>query len=114
VLATPGQPYHSEQERLFTMGSSTTPKPTKPTILDIEMLNAVALRLRERSDQIVQVTPLDWAVDLKLAARCADLLAHIRFELGEVITKTTDHDTRLSLKNLLEDASVAEPGVGQP
>jgi hypothetical protein len=88
-------------------------KPTKPTILDIESLNAVALRLRERSDQIVQVTLQDLALDLKLAARCADLLAHIRFELGEVITKTTDHDTRLSLKNLLDDASVAEPQVGQ-
>ena len=114
MLETPRQPYHSEQERLFTMGSSTTPKPTKPTILDIEMLNAVALRLRERSDQIVQVTPLDWAVDLKLAARCADLLAHVRFELAELAGKTTDHDTRLELRGLLDDAARAEPGVGQP
>jgi hypothetical protein len=94
------------------MGS--TPKPTKPAILDIETLNEVALRLRERSDAIQQVTLLDWAVDLRTAARCAEVLAHIRFELGEVITKTTDHDSRLSLKNLLEDASVAEPRVGQP
>jgi hypothetical protein len=93
------------------MGPSTTPK---PTILDIETLNAVSLRLRERSDAIQQVTLLDWAVDLRTAARCAEVLAHVRFELSEVITKTTDHDTKLSLKNLLEDASVAEPQVGQP
>ena len=94
------------------MGPSTTPKPT--IVLDIETLNLVAARLSERADAIQQVTLLDWAVDLRTAARCAEVLAHIRFELGEVITKTTDHDTRLSLKNLLDDASVAEPGVGQP
>jgi hypothetical protein len=96
------------------MGPNNDIKPTKPTILDIETLNAVALRLRERSDAIQQVSLQDWAIDLKTAARCAELLAHIRFELGEAITKTTDHDTRLSLKNLLEDANVAEPAVGQP
>ncbi len=94
------------------MGPSTTPKPT--IVLDIETLNLVAARLSERADAIQQVTLLDWAVDLRTAARCAEVLAHVRFELGEVITKTTDHDTRLSLKNLLDDASVAEPGVGQP
>ncbi len=94
------------------MGPSTTPKPI--IVLDIETLNAISARLAERADAIQQVTLLDWAVDLRTAARCAEVLAHIRFELGEVITKTTDHDTRLSLKNLLEDASVAEPGVGQP
>jgi hypothetical protein len=91
------------------MGPSTTPK---PTILDIETLNLISERLAERADAIQQVTLLDWAVDLRTAARCAEVLAHVRFELGEVITKTTDHDTKLSLKNLLED--VAEPQVGQP
>ena len=94
------------------MGPSTTPKPI--IVLDIETLNAISARLAERADAIQQVTLLDWAVDLRTAARCAEVLAHIRFELGEVITKTTDHDARLSLKNLLEDASVVEPGVGQP
>ena len=94
------------------MGSSTTPKPI--IVLDIETLNAVALRLRERSEAIQQVTLLDWAVDLKLAARCADLLAHLRFELAELARKTTDHDTRLELRGLLDDAARAEPSVGQP
>lgn len=86
----------------------------KPKILDIETLNAVALRLEERAGQITQMTLQDLALDLRLAARCADVLGHIRFELGEIITRTTDHDTKLALKNLLEDAAVAEPGVGEP
>ncbi len=56
----------------------------------------------------------DWAEDLRIAARCADVLAHVRFELGEIAGKTKDHDTRLELRGLLDDASRAEPGVGQP
>ena len=87
----------------------------KPAItLDIETLNSVALRLRERSDHLVQVTLQDLALDLRLAARCADLLAHVRFELGEIAVKTKDHDTRLEIRGLLDDAVVAEPAVGQP
>ena len=51
---------------------------------------------------------------LRLAARCAQVLAHAQFEIGEIIAKCPDHDTKLSPKNLLDDASVAEPGAGQP
>ncbi len=94
------------------MGSSTTPKPT--IVLDIETLNAISARLAERADAIRQVTLADWAEDLRLAARACGLLAHLRFELGEIATKTTDHDARLELRGLLDDAARAEPGVGQP
>jgi hypothetical protein len=59
------------------------------------------------------VTLQDMALNLRLAARCAELLARVRFELGEVIAKTSDPDARLALKNLLDDASVAEPMPGQ-
>ena len=109
-----GSPTTANRKGLFTMGPDNDTKPTKPAILDIPTLNEVALRLRERSEAIQQVTLLDWAVDLKLAARCADLLAHLRFELAELARKTTDHDTRLELRGLLDDAARAEPSVGQP
>jgi hypothetical protein len=93
--------------------NDTAPVKSAP-ILDIETLNAVALGLRERSDTIQQVTLLDWAVDLRTAARCADLLAHIRFELGEIAAKCTDADAAREIRDLLADAGRAEPGVGQP
>ena len=93
------------------MGPSTTPKSI--IVLDIETLNLASARLADRAEAIQQVTLSDWAQDLRLAARACEVLAHVRFEIGEIITKCPDHDARLSLKNLLEDASVAEPGVGQ-
>jgi hypothetical protein len=104
-------PYHSNPDWRVTMGSSTTPKPI--IVLDIETLNLVAERLAERADAVRQVTLADWAEDLRIAARACGLLAHIRFELGEISTKTKDHDTRLELRGLLDDAARAEPGVGQ-
>jgi hypothetical protein len=94
------------------MGSSTTPKPI--IVLDIETLNVIAARLTERADAVRQVTLADWAADLRIAARACELLAHLRFELSELAGKTTDHDTRLELRGLLDDATRAEPGVGQP
>jgi hypothetical protein len=93
------------------MGS--TPKPTVIT-LDIETLNTVALRLDERADTIRQVTLADLVADIRIAARACGLLAHIRFALGEIAEKTKDHDTRLELRGLLDDAARAEPEVGQP
>ena len=93
------------------MGS--TPKPTVIT-LDIETLNTVALRLDERADTIRQVTLADLVADIRIAARACGLLAHIRFALGDLAEKTKDHDTRLELRGLLDDAARAEPEVGQP
>ena len=81
---------------------------TRPTILDIETLNQIAGRLDDRADQIVLISLEELRLDLKLAARCAEVLAKIRFEVGEIITRCPDHDTKLSLKNLLDDASVAD------
>ncbi len=92
------------------MGS--TPKPIAIT-LDIETLNVISGRLSERADEIRQVTLVDLVQDIRIAARACELLARIRFALGEIAQKTTDHDTRLELRGLLDDVSVAEPGVGQ-
>jgi hypothetical protein len=86
----------------------------KPTILDIETLNGISASLYDQADQVTQITLQDLALNIRLAARCATVLAHVRFEIGEIIAKCTDHDTKLALKNLLDDAGVAEPGVGQP
>jgi hypothetical protein len=89
-------------------------KTDKPIIhLGIEELNTVALRLDERADQIRQVTLVDLVADLRIASRACEILAKLRFSLSEIATKTTDHDARLELRGLLDDASVAEPGVGQ-
>jgi len=90
-------------------------KTDKPIIhLGVEELNTVALKLRERADAVTQMTLQDFVLELGLAARACDLLAHVRFALGEIAEKTKDHDTRLEIRGLLDDASVAEPGVGQP
>ena len=86
----------------------------KPTILDIETLNGISASLYDQADQITQITLQDLALNLRLAARCATVLAHVRFELGEIAEKTKDHDTRLEIRGLLDDAGVAEPQVGQP
>jgi hypothetical protein len=85
----------------------------KPTISDIETLNGISSRLDDRADQIVLISLEELRLDLKLAARCAEVLARVRFELGEIAGKTKDHDTRLEIRGLLDDASVAEPGIGQ-
>jgi len=88
---------------------------SKPVItLDVETLNGIAASLYDEADKVTQITLQELALNIRLGARCATVLAHIRFELGEVIAKCPDHDTKLSLKNLLDDASVSEPAVGQP
>ncbi len=64
---------------------------TKPVItLDIETLNGISTRLYDRAETITQIALADLAMELRLAARCAGMLAHIRFELGEIAGKTTD------------------------
>jgi hypothetical protein len=90
-------------------------KTDKPIIhLGIEELNTIALRLDERADQIRQVTLVDLVADLRIASRACTLLARMRFALSEIAEKTTDHDARLEIRGLLDDAGVTEPGVGQP
>jgi hypothetical protein len=92
------------------MGS--TPKPTAIT-LDIETLNVISGRLSERADTIRQVTLVDLVQDIRIAARACELLARIRFRLGELAADTEDGTTRTAIHELLDDASVAEPGVGE-
>jgi hypothetical protein len=90
-------------------------KSTPGTVfLDIETLNSISARLYDRAEQITQVALADMAMELRIAARCADLLAHIRFELSEIAGKTTDPDTAREIRDLLDDASKAEPSVGEP
>ena len=102
-------PDHNNPDRRITMAE------TKPTlILDIETLNQISTQLDESADEITQVTLRDLAHRIRLAARCAQILARIRFALGEIAEKTKDHDTRLELRGLLDDAARAEPEVGQP
>jgi hypothetical protein len=64
----------------------------KPVIsLDIPTLNEVALRLRERSDTIRQVTLVDLVQDLLIAARACDVLAHVRFRIAEIAANALTH-----------------------
>jgi hypothetical protein len=69
--------------------------------------------LADRADAIHQFSLQDLNRDLRLASRCASLLAKIRFAIGEISEQTKDHDTRLELRALLDESTVAEPGVGQ-
>jgi hypothetical protein len=92
------------------MGS--TPKPTAIT-LDIETLYAVSTRLADRADAIHQFSLQDLNHDLRLASRCASLLAKVRMALGEIAADTEDGQTRTRIHELLDGCSVAEPTVGQ-
>jgi hypothetical protein len=89
-------------------------KTDKPIIhLGIEELNAVSLRLKERADSVHQFSLAELVADLNIAARACEVLAKLRFSLAELAEKTTDHDVRLELRGILDDANVAEPGIGQ-
>ena len=88
---------------------------TKPTaiVLDVETLHAISNRLADRADAIHQFSLQDLNYDLRLASRCAEVLAKLRFSLQELAEKTKDSDTRLEIRGLLDDSSVSEPTVGQ-
>ncbi len=81
--------------------------------LGIEELNTISAQLYDEADKVTQITLQDLARNIRLAARCATVLAHIRFALGEIAEKTKDSDTRLELRGLLDDTSRAEPGIGE-
>ena len=81
--------------------------------LGIEELNTISAQLYDEADKVTQITLQDLARNIRLAARCAEVLARVRFALGEIAEKTKDHDTRLELRGLLDDAARAEPGIGE-
>jgi hypothetical protein len=54
------------------------------TTLDIEQLNALAVRLDDRADEITQVTLHDLEQDIRAAARVASEHAHFRFVVADV------------------------------
>jgi hypothetical protein len=97
-----------------------TDKSTTAITLDIETLNTISTRLSERADEIRQVTLVDLVADLRIASRACELLAHVRFTIGDIAQKAEDNpkwDNAViarDLRALLDDASVAEPKVGQP
>lgn len=86
-------------------------KATGTITLSIEQLNATALRLRERSDEIHQLSLQDLRRDLLIAARCADLLAHVKFVLGEIMT--SDPAVEGQIRVLLDDIENGKPKVGE-
>jgi hypothetical protein len=94
------------------MGTNEAITTPKPTILDIETLNGISTRLADRADAIHQFSLQELNLDLRLAAWCAEVLARIRFALGEIAEQTKDPETRLEIRGLLDDASRAEPEVG--
>jgi hypothetical protein len=53
--------------------------------LDIESLNALAVRLDDRADEITQVTLHELEQDIWTAARVASQMAHVRFVLAELV-----------------------------
>jgi hypothetical protein len=76
----------------------------EPTIkFDIEMLSELALRLAEHADSVL--ARRDTGADMRLAAKACERLAHLRFEIGEIIGKTKDPDTARELRDSLEEAA---------
>src|SRR5260221_13667658 len=63
----------------------------KPTVFDIETLNALALRLSDRADQISMITLWDLARDLRLAAQVSHKLATLRFRIDEIAGSLLAH-----------------------
>jgi hypothetical protein len=84
---------------------------TKPTILTIEELTLVGVRLYDRAEKIAQfVSSHDLAGDVRLAARVCDKLAALRFRVGEIAEQTLANPERDSaaiardLRDALNDA----------
>jgi hypothetical protein len=95
------------------MGSTTTPQPTKPTILDIETLNAVGARLFEHADAITG----DIAVDLRLSARICDRLASLRSRVTKIAQLALAHpewDRAAFARDLRDALKRAEDGEDLP
>ena len=61
------------------------------TTFDIETLNALAVRLSDRADQISQITLWDLARDLRLAAQVSHKLATLRFRVAEIAEQMLAH-----------------------
>ncbi len=75
---------------------------SKPTIFDIETLNATAARLLDHADTITNAARRDVAADLRLAARIASAMATLRFRVGEAASATKDPKTAERLLDLLK------------
>jgi hypothetical protein len=78
-----------------------TDNPT--TKFDIEGLNALALRLSDHADEVL--ARRDVGETLRQAARVCDRLAHLRFEISEIISKVKDPDAARELRDALEEAA---------
>jgi hypothetical protein len=63
----------------------------KPIIPALPTLYANSARLRERADEIRQVTLTDLVHDLRLAAACCELLADVREHIAEIADKAIAH-----------------------
>src|SRR5258708_37370565 len=62
-----------------------------PVVFDLETLNALAVRLSDRADQISQITLWDLARDLRLAAQVTAKLASLRFRIAEIAEQLLAH-----------------------
>jgi hypothetical protein len=86
----------------------------KPVLFDIEQLNALAVRLSDRADQISQITLWDLARDLRLAAQVTAKLATLRFRIAEIAGELLAHPewdgaaVARDLRDALADAKEGE------
>jgi hypothetical protein len=87
---------------------TTTMSDNHEPAFTIENLNAIGARLLDHADAITNAARRDVAADLRLAARIADKLASLRFQISEIAAKTKDHDTARALSDALTDAEAAE------
>jgi hypothetical protein len=94
--------HNNERSEFVTMA---TDQPTIP--LGIEALSIVATGFREQADAYRAAADAKRAVavNLTVAANICDRLASLRFEIGEILTHTTDPDTARELRDALDDAA---------
>jgi hypothetical protein len=88
---------------------STMADPNPSTVLDVETLTALALRLRDHAEEMATEVVFDGAVrDIRLAVQVCDKLATLRFAVNEIANHPLSHatirrDLHIALR-LAEDA----------
>lgn len=69
--------------------------------MDIETLNAIAVRLRDHSESITNIARQDMADDLLLAAKITDDLASLRFRVAGIAETCLQQDPGATRRDLL-------------
>jgi hypothetical protein len=79
-----------------------------PAILNTEMLNEIAAKLFEHSDNVKNVPWQDIALNLRLAARLVEKMSSLRFRVAEVAEMALSQDPGATARDLRDALNEAE------